>query len=105
AFQLKPKIRSWLLPHYPPPNICHFDRRDGVFCRPGVEKSFLDFGIQAKNLPTVIWERVYWRRTAGGMQQHRAQQPGFRALLFLFLIAWDPASPRGRPCRPPALWA
>src|SRR5208283_2497766 len=25
--------------HHPLCKICHFDRRDGAFCRPGVEKS------------------------------------------------------------------
>ena len=26
--------------------MCHFDRRDGAFCRPGVEKSLFDFAFQ-----------------------------------------------------------
>ena len=32
--------RSWIRPHHPSPNICHSDRRDGVFCRPGAEVRF-----------------------------------------------------------------
>lgn len=34
---------------HPPPKTCHFDRRDGALCRPGAEKSLLDFAFQAKN--------------------------------------------------------
>ena len=37
-------------PHHPPPKICHFDRRDGTFCRPGAEQSLFDFGFQAKSV-------------------------------------------------------
>ena len=33
----------------PNPNSCHFDRRDGAFCRPEVEKSLINFDIQDKS--------------------------------------------------------
>ena len=38
--------RSWIRPHHPSPNICHSDRRDGVFCRPGAEESLSNFRFQ-----------------------------------------------------------
>src|SRR5208337_4049788 len=41
--------RSWMpLHHHRPPKICHFDRRDGAFCRPGAEKSLFNFEFQVR---------------------------------------------------------
>jgi len=35
-----PTPPKFALPHHPPPEACHFDRRDGAVCRPEAEKRF-----------------------------------------------------------------
>src|SRR5208283_629635 len=60
--EVYPGIRSWLRPHHPPPQICPFacsepsrrDQRDSSFCRPGAEKSLLDFGFQIYPPPVAV---------------------------------------------------
>jgi hypothetical protein len=43
-----------------PQKNCHFDRRDGAFCRPGVEKSLFSFGIQIASCAAL---HVHWKAT------------------------------------------
>ncbi len=42
-FFVQLEILSWFVSHLLPAKTCHFDRRDGAFCRPGAGKSLFDF--------------------------------------------------------------
>src|SRR5208337_992124 len=55
------------------PLFCHSDRRDGVFCRPGVEESLRNFGFQDESLFHLGFQVECGRVKSGGEPPFVAQ--------------------------------